>query len=494
VSEDPDEWLFKPIESSVAHHHRVLLDAIQKCIETPYGRLMIFMPPGSAKTTYTSVVAPTWAMGRWPGFKVVATSYSQIPADRFSKRARQITRSQDFRAIFSTGLQQGSTAVGEWSLDNDSTMLASGLLGSITSSRADLGIIDDPVSGREDADSELMRRKTRQAYDDDFLTRLKPRASIILMQTRWHLDDLAGSILPEDYAGESGMIECRDGQTWMVLNIPARAERSDDPLGRKPGEYLWPEWFGPKHWAIYENNDRTWNALYQQRPNSSTGGFYSREMFSRYDKTPAGLNWVLSTDFAVTKKTLETHPDFTYHVLGGFDADGDIWIETARKSQKKTGVTVNTGLNIAQAYGASEWLIEKGTILNAVEDTIETKIDERMGTDKEVAIGIVPMNSGQDKIAKQAAFQAKAEAGQVHVKTGPAGDALIAHLCAFPFGRYDDGLDACGQLGRYGTKGKQVSRDEPVKRRGKKPFTIGWVEQANEEDEARRERDEDYYR
>lgn len=492
ISEDPDEWLFKPIESSVAHHHRVLMDAIQRCIERPYGRLMIFMPPGSAKTTYTSVVAPAWAMGKYPGFKVIATSYSQTPADRFSKRCRQIVRSPEYRSIFDARLQDGSTAVNEWTLTNDSTMLAAGLMGSITSARADLGIIDDPVAGREEADSEIMRRKTRQAYDDDFLTRLKPKASIILMQTRWHLDDLAGGILPEDYNGESGLIECRDGQVWEVLNIPARAERNDDPLGRKPGDYLWPEWFDRKHWKIFERNVRTWNALYQQRPSSSTGGTFSQEMFSRYTKTPKGLNWLLSSDFAVTEKTLETHPDFTEHGIIGIDEDGDLWLETGRSSQKRTRTTVKQGLDLARAYGATEWLIEKGVILNAVQDTIETQIEERAEAGDQINIGITPMASNKDKVSKSSAFQERCEAGKVHVKTGAWGDSVIAQLCAFPFGRYDDKVDMCGQAGRYANQVKP-HRSESKKKKRLKPMTAPWVTQAREEDEEQTRREQEHY-
>lgn len=495
MSDDPDDWLFKPVESKVAAHHMLLMGKIQTCIETPYGRLIVLMPPGSAKTTYTSVVAPAWAMGKFPGFKTIATSYSQVPADRMSKRCRQIVSSREHRAIFGNGLVHGMGGVSEWTMDNDSTMLASGILGSITSARADLGIIDDPVSGREDADSELMRRKIRQAYDDDFMTRLKPKASVILMQTRWHLDDLAGSILPEDYNGESGPILCRDGKVWEVLCLPAKAERSDDPLGRKVGEYLWPEWFDRKHWAIYEGNDRTWNALYQQRPNSSTGGKFSKEMFARYVKTPKGVEWVLSTDFAVTEKQEQKeHPDYTEHVLGGIDPDGDIFLEGGRGLQKGTRTTVKVGLNLCASYGVGDWLIEKGTILNAVKDTIDTQVDERRERGEELSVGIVPMESSQSKTAKAAAFQERAEAGKVHVKAGAWGDALIAQLCAFPFARYDDKVDACGQLGRYLNRVKGPPRDKPVKKRGPKPFTAPWVEQADQEDEAQRQRTEDYYR
>lgn len=277
--DDPDCWLFKPIESEVARHHIVTMEAIQRTIERPFGRLMIFEPPGSAKSTYASVVATTWAMGRYPGLDVLMTSYADRPIERHSKRARQIVNSPEYRAIWNASLLQGSRAANEWHLSNGSNLYCAGLLGSITSVRCGLGLIDDPVKGRMEAASETVRRSTLEAYQDDFMTRIKPGAPIILIQTRWHPEDLAGGILPEDWDGQSGMIECRDGQTWEVLCLPAKCESADDPCGRQIGEYLWPEWFTSQHWKIFEKNQRTWTALYQQRPRPHEGAFFTEDHF-----------------------------------------------------------------------------------------------------------------------------------------------------------------------------------------------------------------------
>ena len=118
------------------------------------------------------------------------------------------------------------------------------------------------------------------------MTRAKPKMWCLLIQTRWSEMDLAGSILPESYEGESGLIHCRDGQNWKVLCIPAKAERADDPLGRPVGEYLWPEWFPRDHWRTWEDNPRaarTWNALFQQRPAPLAGIHFHRDMFRLYD-------------------------------------------------------------------------------------------------------------------------------------------------------------------------------------------------------------------
>jgi hypothetical protein len=279
---------YKPVESRVALHHLLMMQAIQRCIETARGRLMIFAPPGSAKSTYASVLAPAWAMGRKPNTQIILASYATSIAAKQSRKVRSIMRDPQFSSIWAEKpvLTEDQKAVDDWSLTNGSSMMAAGLLAGITGNRADGVIIDDPVANREQADSPALREKTYNEYIDTAMTRAKPKMWTIIIQTRWHEEDLAGAILPADYSGESGLIECRDGQTWEVLCIPAESERADDVLNRPVGEFLWPEWFPREHWTTWRDNPRaarTWAALYQQRPAPFTGVHFSASLFKRYD-------------------------------------------------------------------------------------------------------------------------------------------------------------------------------------------------------------------
>jgi hypothetical protein len=493
LSEDQDadvpDWLFKPIESDVADLHVLMCEAIQQCIEEDDGRLMLFFPPGSAKSTYASVVAPAWAMGDAPR-DVIVVSYSSTPAERCSRRIRAIVGQPGYTAIWPNRpmLTAGNSAVGEWTMSNGSRLLASGILGSVTSARADVLIIDDPVSGREDADSEPMRRKTRQAYDDDLRTRMKPGCSIILMMTRWHLDDLAGSILPEDYAGQSGKVLCRDGKVWTVLNVPAKAEHLDDPLGRDIGEYLWPEWFKAAHWQNFEPipgstegpDNRTWAALYQQRPTFGSGGKFEQEWFRRHDAPPAGLTWYGASDWAVTKKTLKTHPDFTEHGLFGVDKDFNVWIDEWWYGQVTPATSIAAWLAMLgdEDRPPQDWLIESGVIKNAMQDALKVA-QESAGT----YVTIRSPSSLGDKVANSAAFAALAQNGKISIRKGAWGDRLIAMLCSFPFGRYDDAVDVCGLIGRMITALRAYPSDDPEpKKKAVKPFTEEHFEMADDDD------------
>lgn len=252
---------------------------------------MIFAPPGSAKSTYGSVVATSWAMGRKRNQQIGLTSYGSGIAAKQSRKVRTIVKNPRWSSLWPERplLLDDQRAVDDWSLTNGSSLMSAGLLAGITGNRFDGVVIDDPVRNREEADSATIREKIYAEYIDTVLTRAKPHMWVILIQTRWHEEDLAGSILPADYEGESGLIHCRDGQWWNVLCIPAEAEHESDPLGRKKGDFLWPEWFPREHWLQWRDNPRaarTWAALYQQRPAPFTGIHFNRDMFRYYSTDP----------------------------------------------------------------------------------------------------------------------------------------------------------------------------------------------------------------
>lgn len=259
----------------MAAHHRLILETADRISKTPYGRAMFFTPPGAAKSTYASIVFPSYYMGKNPGSRIILGSYGNVLARKMGRRTRGIIQQKQYWNLFGARLRSDTAGAQEFALTNGSEYMASGLLAGITGARANGIVIDDPVKGREQADSLTVRDKTWDAYEDDLKTRLLPGGWIFLIQTRWNEDDVAGRILPEGWKGESGPILCRDGNIWEVVCLQARCEVLNDPLGRKFGDYLWPEWFDAKHWAQFESNPRTWSALYQQLPKQTKGTLFN---------------------------------------------------------------------------------------------------------------------------------------------------------------------------------------------------------------------------
>jgi hypothetical protein len=255
-------------------------------------RVMIMQPPGSAKSTYGSVVFPVWEMGRTKGTEMILTGWGDPICRKHGKRARKICESDLYRGIFSTGLDRDTRAAEDWGLENESTYKSSGINSGVAGFRCDGLVWDDLTKNRKEADSETIRNDTYNAYIDDARSRKKPDAWEVGIGTRWHEDEIMGRILPEGYAGESGYILCRDGNVWLVICLPAECERDDDPLGREKGEMIWSEWFGENYWAEKRVNARSWGSLYQQRPAPEEGIMFKKEDFKFYDVLPMGDNWM----------------------------------------------------------------------------------------------------------------------------------------------------------------------------------------------------------
>ncbi len=300
---------FYPDTVEPAQHHSLLNATLEKvarkeiCPETGnrFDRVMVFMPPGSAKSTYASVTFPTWFMGNNKHKNIITTSYASQLARKFGRKCRTITSSKQYRELFEAELKSDNRAVDDWALTNGSTYMAGGILSGITGNRADGLVIDDPIKGREDADSATIREKTWEAYLNDLRTRLKPNAWQLIIQTRWHEDDLSGRILPQNWDGESGWVESRQGEWWYVICLQAECTRHDDPLGRDIGEWLWTDWFSEAHWQAEKKvqGTRNWDALYQQIPKPAEGAMFKKAWLQRYGTPPAEfMRVVFSLDTA----------------------------------------------------------------------------------------------------------------------------------------------------------------------------------------------------
>jgi predicted phage terminase large subunit-like protein len=482
----PDESLTGPAASLLAKHHSKILEVCERTVKRPYGRAIIMAPPGCAKSTYVSVVTPPWAMGRLPGQRIILTSYNSTLAERQSRRARQISSSKLYQDLRDPPTSIIKDSDKEWSMSNGSELLAAGLMAGITGSRANGAIIDDPVAGREEADSPAVRLKTLNAYQDDLLTRLLPGGWLIIIMTRWNEQDLVGEILPLNYKGESGMITCRDGLEWEVLNLPAKAEALDDPIGRKIGDYLWTEYYPPKHWRMFENGvgptrQRTWSSLYQQRPTPQGSGQFTREMFRFYDSPPEGAGaWpkILCYDAAVT----EGKNDFTAMGVGGINSDDDLYLFDWWREQCDTGKGMSKMLELVARWNLHMAFNEGGVIDKATRPLVEVLIRDINKTASEKGtrrtfVDLRSLPSVADKMAKLSSFQGRAALGKVYFpRKAPWTEIVIEQLLSMPGGRHDDDADVCGLFGRALN---QFHPPAPVRQHiktGLKPFTSEWLE------------------
>lgn len=437
---DADESAAIPlIETHQAKHHKLILAEMQRCMQTPHGRLMIMAPPGSAKSTYASVVAPSWYLGTLPNRRVILASYGDDLARRHGRRTRQMLRSKEVINILQCTLDDESRAADEFALTNGSEYIACGIMGGVTGNRAHGIIIDDPVKGREQADSEVIRERTYQAYEDDLLTRLIPGGWVVIINTRWHEDDLCGRILPETWAGESGDIKCRDGNIWRVLCLQAECTTNTDPLGRKPGEMLWPEWFDEKHWAQFRLNRRTWSSLYQQRPAPDDGILFRRDDMVRYESAPDDLQIIGASDYAATPED----GDWTEHGILGIAPDGSLYLLDWWRGQTGPEVWIEKKIDMMAKWSPLAWFGETGPIRRAIEGRLKQRMIER-----HVNCRIEWLPHIGDKPTKAQSIIATAGMGRLWWPRAAWVAELQRQCLVFPAGSPDDGVDTLGMLGR----------------------------------------------
>lgn len=493
----PDEDLLGPAENFMAKHHAVIYACIQRTMLKPMGRALLMLPPGSAKSICTDCVGTTWYMGKFPGSRILMTGYQGDLAERQSGRAQFIAEQEAYRQIWPGSPRIDKNAKKDWTLKFDdgqmeSNMLAMGLTGGLTGNRANGWIVDDPLSGRKEADSETQRQDCYNAYKDDLLTRSLPGAWGIVILTRWHEDDIAGRILPDDYDGRSGMILCKDGLWWDVLNIPAKCERKDDPLGRRIGEYIWPEFYPLEHWHMFEKakgseSARTWSSLYQQRPTPQGSGRFHESMFHFYQpgEEPLHMAYVGASDHAVT----EGGNDFSEAGVMGIDSRGELWEVDWWHDQVDAGKAANVVLDMAAKWKTPMWFNEGGVIDKSMRPLFNMIMRDRQREMRPVYVDIRSIPSMADKVAKCASIQGRAASGgeklddsgefnhgTIHMRDSANSRRIVQQLCALPAGRYDDAADVMGLFGRGLDQFPVVYDPIASAKTNIVPFSVQWLE------------------
>lgn len=439
---EADPFPVRRLVSGLAAHHALLCQKLQQIEAGTLRNLMVLMPPGSAKSTYADVVFVPWFMAKRKRRHVILASYASAIAQKQGRRARQLIKSPSFENLMGgVTLMPDHKAADEWSLTNGSEYMAGGLLSGLTGNRAALGILDDPIRGREAAESETIRNKAWDAYQDDFCSRLIPGAPQIMILTRWHEDDPAGRILPDKWDGQSGWIDGRDGRRWFVICLPALADREDDPLAREVGESLWPEWFGREtgdpmdHWRPFMRDHRAWSSLYQQKPSPEDGSFFLREHLKKWDKRPTGLRIYGSSDYAVT----EGRGDFTVHRVWGVDRQDNLYRLDGWRGQTTSDVWIDRKLDLIALHKPLIWFGEAGVIQKSIEPALKRRMRER-----KIYCRLDWLPSISDKPTRARGFQARAAMGMVFFEP----DADLSEFLSFPASKHDDEVDTGSLIGR----------------------------------------------
>lgn len=426
-----------------------------------HNALMIFMPPQEGKSQRASRRYPEWLLDHNPSLRIAIISYGEDLALRWGRDIKQdITQhpcpnagacdDADCRGLH-IAIRRDSSAAGRWETPEGGGVYCVGVGGPLTGRPVDVMIIDDPVKDRAAAESKVIRDATWDWWESVALTRLAPGGKVVIIQTRWHEDDLAGRILSRP-----------SPLKWKELKIPAIATAAD-PLGRQPGEELTSvRGREPGH---FRNLRATMSAyvfsgVYQQSPTAPEGNFFRRPTFRYWrpmepwpdgrerislDGQPVTLadTWRFGTvDVAASTKTTA---DFTVIAAWAVSVSGDLILLGRARARVAQHDHFDLAKPLLERWGFSSLYVEKHFFATTlVEDA------------RQAGYGIAEVVADADKVTRAIPAAGRVHAGKAWFPAETSGcecggpcaasggqwlEEWCDELAAFPQGANDDQVD-----------------------------------------------------
>ncbi len=461
--DDPDFSLYQP-----ARHHEVIAAALEEVEKGKLKRLIINCPPRHGKSELASRLFPAWYIGKHPRDSIISACYNEKFSWDFGREVKAILEDPLYSHVF-PDLRIVSASVDRIEIESGSKVFFTGRGGSITGRGAGGLVLDDPIKDRVEADSPTVREKVWKWYVQVIRSRLvTSRGWIVIIQTRWHEDDLVGRLI--DKTNPNFILT--EARKWSIIDLPALA-RDNDPLGRKPGEALWSARF-PREYLedMREGDPRGFQALYQGSPTPEKGNFFPGDCLMTYSKNELPpkeeLRFYAASDHAVS--TAQERDKSCLGVVG-IDKDQNLWVMPDLVwGRFTTDYVVERMIDLMAKFKPILWWAERGHISKSIGPFLRKRMLERS-----TFCAVAEVTPVHDKKTRAQAISARMAMRMVYFPSfAPWWAEARDELLKFPYGTHDDFVDFIAWiglgLGLQAPPRKARPRDE-----GPRQGTLGWI-------------------
>jgi len=423
-----------------AKFHCALALALQRVEQGQIKRLIVNMPPRHGKTELASKLFIPWFIGRNPAKSVIFGTYNEKYALDIGRAVRDVVRHPGFGQVFEdVALKDGAEAADRLETTDSGILAFTGRGGTITGRGGDLIVVDDPIKNDKEARSPAIRDEAWNWWNQTIKSRqMTDDAVMVLIQTRWHEDDIPGRILDPT----NDFYDPEEAREWHVLDLPALAA-DNCPMGRKKGEALWPERFSRDFLLGMQRSDpKGFSALYQGRPSPAGGTFFQDKWIKTYKphELPKNLRYYAASDHAVSTKQ---DRDKTCLIVVGIDEHDGIWIVDVWWQHATSDRVVEAMLERMGKFRPLFWWAERSHISKSIGPFLRKRMLET-----QTFCALVEVVPNADKQTRAQSIQGRMEMGRVHFpERAPWWPEARDELLKFPNAAHDDFVDALAYVG-----------------------------------------------